>query len=80
MVERSWPIPYQPSAPALGDASVSMKTAAIASVFAEKLKGGPLGELVPLDELAPVASSLRGTNEKTDTLIDMIEKARSLSQ
>ena len=79
MVERSWPIPYEPSAPSLAEAASTMKLAALASLFAEKLKGGPLADLVDLAELTPVASSLRGRSAKSDSLIDMIEKARSLT-
>ena len=79
MVERSWPIPYQPKAPRLADAKASMQLAATAGLLAEKLKGGPAAETIDLAALAPITNALRSTkDQRIQDLIQMVERARSL--
>jgi Ca-activated chloride channel family protein len=81
MVERSWPIPYQPKAPRLADAKPSMQLAATAGLLAEKLKGGAQADVILLDELIPITNQLRSNQDpRVDQLIQMVEKTRSLSQ
>lgn len=81
MIEKRWPIPYLPSAPSAGQAGDSMQLATVAAQFAAKLKGGPLGDVVDLGELARLAGALpdRLQNlERVQQLREMIEQARSL--
>lgn len=81
MVEKRWPIPYLPSAPAAGQAGDSMQLATVVAQFAAKLKGGPLGDVVDLDELARLAGALPDHLQKLERvrqLREMVEQARSL--
>jgi len=59
IVERSWPIPYQPNTPALDQARPSMQLATLAMLTAEKLRGGPLGDAIDLSTHRPLIESLR---------------------
>jgi len=59
IVERSWPIPYQPNTPALDQARPSMQLATLAMLTAEKLRGGPLGDAIDLTTHHPLIESLR---------------------
>ncbi|MGI9242113.1 MAG: YfbK domain-containing protein, partial [Verrucomicrobiales bacterium] len=82
MVERSWPIPYQPKAPRLGEASSAMQLAATAGLLGEKLKGGPSSEAIVLGDLAPVTNQLRtefADDQEVQQLLQMVEAARSLT-
>lgn len=81
MVERKWTIPYQRDAEALIDASPSLKLASASALFAAKLKGGPLGDVVEMDELATVLGRLPGAwqnREKVAALRSMLDIAREL--
>jgi len=59
IVERSWPIPYQPNTPALDQARPSMQLATLAMLTAEKLRGGPLGDAIDLSTHRSLIESLR---------------------
>ena len=81
MVERTWPIPYQPKAPRLKDAASSMRLAATAGLLAEKLKGDPAAGAITLRDLSPTTNQLRAEfahDQRVHQLIQMVEKARSL--
>lgn len=83
MVERSWPIPYQPKTPRLEEAAPSMQLAATAGLLAEKLKGGAGADVIILRDLATTTNQLRATfqqDKRVGQLIQMVEKTRSLSQ
>lgn len=77
MVERRWPIPYEPAAARLDQAAPSMKLAASAALFGSKLKDDELGQTVDLGQLARYASSLQG--ERAGQLRQMIQQARDLT-
>ena len=51
MVERTWAIPYQPESPLFSEADPALRLAGVAGLFAEKLKGSPVGERVDLKRL-----------------------------
>jgi Mg-chelatase subunit ChlD len=82
MIERSWPIPYQKNPARLSEAKPSMQLAASAAFLGEKLKGGPAADPIRLSELTPITNQLRSQNQdpRVQSLIQMIEKVRSLSQ
>jgi Ca-activated chloride channel family protein len=58
-VERSWPLAYDPNAPAFDRASPGMRLAGTAALLAEKLRGGARGDAINLAQLAPVVNALR---------------------
>jgi len=59
-VERSWTIPYDAATPAFDKATPSMKLAGLSMLAAEKLKGGPLADVINFRELAgPLADAKR---------------------
>lgn len=58
IIERSWPLPYDASTPALDQARPSMQLATLAMLTAEKLRGGPLGESIDLTTHRPLIQSL----------------------
>ncbi|MEM1296901.1 MAG: von Willebrand factor type A domain-containing protein, partial [Verrucomicrobiota bacterium] len=77
MVERRWPIPYEPTAPRLDQAAPSMKLATCAALLGSKLKDDELGQTVDLGQLARYAASLQG--ERAGQLRQMIQQARDLT-
>lgn len=77
MIERRWSLPYLPAAPAVEESGNSIRLAAVASQFAAKLAGGPLGDVVDLDALAKLAAPLP-EGAAAGELRSMIEQARSL--
>lgn len=82
MVEKLWPIPYEPSAPRPEEAEPSMRIATAAALLAAKLKGEPLGEVVQLSELAGIVSGLPERfegMERVQDLKQMIDQARQLA-
>jgi hypothetical protein len=83
MVERSWTIPYEREVLRLEESKPSMQLAAIAGMFAEKIRSSPIGEAMNLEEMRTLSSRLRnsyGKNRQVSELIRMIEKASQLSQ
>ncbi len=81
MVEQSWTIPYDAQAPALDKASPSMQLAATAALVAEKLRGGPTGDAVDLDALAPMVAQVRGDycgQARVRELVAMFEQVRGM--
>ncbi|MFT6182078.1 MAG: tetratricopeptide (TPR) repeat protein, partial [Akkermansiaceae bacterium] len=51
MVERTWAIPYEADAALFSEAEPTLRLASVAGLFAEKLKGSPVGERVDLKRL-----------------------------
>lgn len=83
MVERHWTIPYDENTPALDQAKPGIQLAATAALFAERLRGTPIGGLVQLDELTPVLNQLRGhfpADPRVQRFIQAVQRARSLDQ
>ncbi len=81
MVEKRWPIPYEPSAPRIDQASPSLRMATAAVLFAATLRGEPLGEFVDLKALTAMVSNLPESlnqNERVEQLRVMIARARQL--
>jgi Mg-chelatase subunit ChlD len=78
MVERSWTIPYDAQAPAFDHASPSLQLAGAAALLAEKLRGGPGGDLVDLDTLVPLVTALRGHYPQQARVADLVEMFRQL--
>jgi Ca-activated chloride channel family protein len=83
MVERRWPIPYEPGASRPEHAAASQRIATAAALFAAKLKGEPLGEVVELEELSRILSGLPERFEhmsRVQQLRLMIDQARQLDR
>ncbi len=59
MVERSWTIPHDTSAPVLDRASPSMQLAVLSMLASEKLKGGPLAEAIDFNQLIESAANVK---------------------
>ncbi len=81
MVERSWTMAYESRAPAFDRASPSLQLAGTAAALAEKIRGGPAGDRVELDALAPVINALRGrrpADQRLQELAAMFAQLRRL--
>ena len=81
MVERRWPIPYEPDTTRIQKAAPSLQVATVASLFAAKLKGDPLGEFVDLSTLSEILSALPGkylASERVGQLQTMLTLARQI--
>ncbi len=81
--ERSWVIRYDPMAPGLIDARPGHQLAVVATLFAERLRGSQLGNLVDLSLLAEVEGAVRSRfaeSEQVRTLFEMIRVSRSLME
>ncbi len=82
MVERSWPLPYDASAPAFDRASPSLQLAGAAALLAEKLQGGDTAAAIRLADLDPIAAALRARfvdQPRVVEFLDMLSQARRLS-
>ncbi|MEM7473590.1 MAG: von Willebrand factor type A domain-containing protein [Planctomycetota bacterium] len=81
MVERRWPIPYEPDAARPDQAAPSLRLAIAGSMLAAKLRGEPLGETVDLKELGALMASLPAklrSTQRVQQLEAMIELARQI--
>ena len=81
MVERSWTLPYEARAAAFDRASPSIQLAGTAAMLAEKIRGGPAGDRVELDTLAPIVNALRSRrpdDKRLQELATMFEQLRRL--
>jgi len=79
MVERSWTMPHDESAPGFDRAPASMQVAGLAVLAADALRDGPLAPLTDWGELAPVSNRVRaefGGSEKVGQLLQMVERLR----
>ncbi|MGC6564766.1 MAG: YfbK domain-containing protein [Akkermansiaceae bacterium] len=61
MVERTWTIPYDADSASFSEASPTLRLAGVAGLFAEKLKGSPVGERVELKRLRQEIQTLKPT-------------------
>lgn len=77
MIERRWSLPHLAAAPAPVQGGDAILLATVASQFAAKLAGGPVGDVVDLGELARLAAALP-ESERVKELRTMIEQARNL--
>ena len=59
MVERTWLIPYEPQVAFFNEADPKLRLAGVAGLFAESLKGSPVGERVELKVVRQELSALR---------------------
>lgn len=64
MVERTWAIPYLPEAPLFSDSKPTLRLAGVAGLFAERLKGSPVGERVDLKRLRQETELLKSGFEQ----------------
>jgi Ca-activated chloride channel family protein len=81
MVERSWSLPYDPSAPAFDKATPTMQLAATSALLAEKLRGGARADAIRLGDLAPVVNTLRthySHDPAVQDLVAMYQQTRRL--
>lgn len=78
MVERTWVIPYEPEVAYFNEADRRLRLAAVAGLFAEKLKGSAVGERVELkrlrQELVPLKSYF-GAQKQFEELATMLRQA-----
>ncbi len=82
MVERRWPILYQPNPPRVDQSPVSMRLATVAAMLAAKLGDGPLGETVDLQALSALLAGLPPQDRvapRVRQLEQMIQQAREIS-
>ncbi|MFO1003652.1 MAG: DUF3520 domain-containing protein [Planctomycetaceae bacterium] len=83
MIEQRWPIPYEPNAARLDQASPSLRVATTAAMLAAKLKGEPLGASVDLPTLSSLIEGLPSQTQsqtRIQQLKAMIEQARQLGE
>jgi len=81
MIEKRWPIPYEPGSYRIEEASPSLKVATAAVMLAAKLRAEPLGESVDLKALSSLVASLPEAVRNTlrvQQLQVMIERARQI--
>ncbi|HQF39621.1 MAG TPA: von Willebrand factor type A domain-containing protein [Opitutaceae bacterium] len=79
MVEHSWTLPYEARAAAFDRASPGLQLAGTAASLAEKLRGGPAGDRVDLDTLAPIVNAQRArrpNDKRIQDLATMFEQMR----
>jgi hypothetical protein len=73
MVERSWTIPYEASAPAFDQAAPSLQLAGLAMLAAEKLRGGPLAEAIDFKRLAAPRATVKQYYSNSRRVMEMLE-------
>jgi len=83
MVERSWTLPFESRAVGFDRASPSLQLAGTAAALAEKLRGGPAGDRVDLDVLAPIVNALRARrpgDKRLQDLFTLFEQLRKMKK
>ncbi len=83
MVERSWTLPYESRAAAFDRAAPSLQLAGTAAALAEKLRGGPAGDRVDLDALAPIVNAQRARrpdDKRIQDLATLFEQVRKMKK
>ena len=81
MIERRWPIPYEPTAARIDEAKPSIRIAAAAALLAAKIKDDPVGEAAEYSGLSQIVNQLpqrHRDNPRVQQLLEMIEQARRL--
>ena len=78
MVERTWSIPYQEEAEFFSKADPRLRLASVAALFAEKLKGSPVGDRVELKKLRQETQLLKSSfanQTRFNELQNMLQQA-----
>lgn len=78
MVERTWLIPYEPQVAFFNEADPKLRLAGVAGLFAERLKGSPVGERVELKRLRQELPDLKarfGNQSRVHELETMLRQA-----
>ncbi|MCP5548900.1 MAG: von Willebrand factor type A domain-containing protein [Akkermansiaceae bacterium] len=78
MVERAWTISHDANAPAFDLAAPSMQLAGLATLAAEKLRGGPAAEAIDFRKLAGVRARVKSAYDGSSSVEDLLEMIRSL--
>jgi Mg-chelatase subunit ChlD/tetratricopeptide (TPR) repeat protein len=78
MVERSWTIPYDSSAPAFDRAAPSLQLAGLAMLAAEKLRGGPLGEAIDFSRFIDSRAAVKQFYPNNRRVAEVLEMVRAL--
>ena len=79
MVERSWTIPYDSSAPAFDRAAPSLQLAGLALLAAEKLRGGPLGDAIDFSQFTTPQATVKQwypNNRRVAEVLEMVGALR----
>ncbi|MGJ8642617.1 MAG: YfbK domain-containing protein [Luteolibacter sp.] len=79
MVERTWTIPYDPSAPAIDKADEKTQLATLSLLAAQKLQGGPLADAINLRNFSETLARLKQTyakDEKTTQMLTFIARLK----
>lgn len=78
MVENKWTMNYDASAPAFDRASPSMQLAGLAMMTADKLKGGPLADMVRFGEMTGTRDAVRQRYSGTARVAQLLEMIRKI--
>jgi len=76
MVERTWTIRHDSTAPAFDRAAPSMQLAILAMLAAEKLKGGPLSDAIDFKQLAEPSANVKrfyGSTGRPGDVLRMVD-------
>jgi len=79
MVERTWTIPYDSSAPSMEQATASMQLAVMSMLAGEKLKGGPLADAIDFKQLGKAQANVRqafGADQRVGEMLQMIDQLK----
>lgn len=79
MVERTWTIPYDPSAPAIDKADQKTQLATLSLLAAQKLQGGPLADAINLRNFSETLARLKqayAKDEKTTQMLTFIDRLK----
>lgn len=82
MVERRWPVLYQPNPPLAEEASESMKVALCAALLGARCRGGALGERIDVSVLSRIINGLPHqwkSRPEINHLREMLQKAHELA-
>lgn len=78
MVERNWTIPHDANAPAFDRAAPSMQLAGLATLAAEKLRGGPAADAIDFRKLAEVRARVKQAYAGSPRVAELLEMIGSL--
>ncbi|MGB1131324.1 MAG: YfbK domain-containing protein, partial [Haloferula sp.] len=78
MVERTWTIPYEESAPAFDQANESLQLAGLAAFLAEKLRNAPMADAVELGDLSPVMNKVASHYKESSRIQELKQMFEAL--
>lgn len=78
MVERTWTIQHDANAPVIDRATASMQLGVLSMLAGEKLKGGPLADVIDFKQFTEAQANVKHYYGNTDRVVEMLNMVDAL--